>query len=144
ARKVHVAIVVDEYGGTAGLVTIEDLLEEIVGDIQDEYDVEEPLVRFTGEGELIADALVLIDDINHLAGLHLRSEESDRLGGVVFERLGRVPKIGDIVQLDQGTTITVLSVEGLRPRLLRLNYQHAGELEISAHIAETVHHDDVP
>src|ERR671930_237746 len=108
-RKVHLAIAVDEYGGTAGRVTIEDLLEEIVGDIQDEYDTEEPSIQHIGEGELVADARVPIDDINDLAGLRLNSEESDRIGGMVYERLGRVPKVGDEVHLPDGVTITVLS-----------------------------------
>ena len=131
ARKVHLAIVVDEYGGTAGLATIEDLLEEIVGEIQDEYDVEEPSLRFIGEGELIADARVLLDDLNDVTGLRIESNESDRIGGLVYERLGRVPKVGDEVQIAERATITVLSVEGLRPRQLRLNYQSSGELEVS-------------
>src|SRR3712207_4072559 len=108
-RKVHMAIVLDEYGGTAGLATIEDLLEEIVGEIQDEYDVEEPSLRFAAEGELVADARVLLDDLNDVTGLHLESEESDRIGGLVYERLGRVPKVGDEVRLADGVTITVLS-----------------------------------
>jgi putative hemolysin len=142
ARKVHLAIVVDEYGGTAGLATIEDLVEEIVGDIQDEYDVEEPLVRVIGDGELIADARVLLDDLNDITGLHITSDESDRVGGLVFERLGRVPKVGDEVHLDDGVTITVLSVEGLRPRQLQLTYQHPGELEISAPKGEAEHNDE--
>jgi putative hemolysin len=142
ARKVHLAIVVDEYGGTAGLATIEDLLEEIVGEIQDEYDVEEPSLRFAGEGELIADARVLLDDLNDVTGLHIASEESDRIGGLVYERLGRVPKVGDEVQLDDHVTITVLSVEGLRPRQLRLTYQPAGEFEVSAPKGEAANDDD--
>jgi magnesium and cobalt exporter, CNNM family len=133
--------VVDEYGGTAGLATIEDLLEEIVGEIQDEYDVEEPSVQFVGDGELLADARVLLHDLNDLTALHLESEESDRLGGLVFERLGRVPKVGDQVHLDDGVTITVLSIEGLRPRQLRLTYQQAGALEVSAAQAEVERHD---
>jgi magnesium and cobalt exporter, CNNM family len=123
ARKVHLAIAVDEYGGTAGLVTIEDLLEEIVGEIQDEYDAEEPSVQFVGEGELIADARIPIDDINDLTGLELSSEESDRIGGMVYERLGRVPLVGDTVQLADRVTVTVLSVDGLRPRQLRIAYR---------------------
>jgi CBS domain containing-hemolysin-like protein len=131
-RKVHLAIVVDEYGGTAGLATIEDLLEEIVGEIQDEYDVEEPSVRFAGEGELVADARVLLDDLNDLTGLHLESDESDRIGGLVYERLGRVPKAGDEVDLGDGVQITVLSVEGLRPRQLRLTFPQPSEVEVSA------------
>lgn len=132
ARKVHLAIVVDEYGGTAGLVTIEDVLEEIVGEIQDEYDVELPPVQVVGSGELIVDARVLIDDINDLTGLTLASEESDRIGGVVFERLGRVPQQGDEVDAGEGVTIRVLSVEGLRPRRLRISYRDDDALEISA------------
>ncbi len=119
ARKVHLAIAVDEYGGTAGLVTIEDLIEEIVGEIQDEYDIGGPPVQIIGEGELLVDARVLIDDINHLAGLHLESDESDRIGGMVFEQLARVPQVGDLVKVD-GAEIEVVSVEGLRPRQLRL------------------------
>jgi len=142
ARKVHLAIVVDEYGGTAGLATIEDLLEEIVGEIQDEYDVEEPSLRFAGEGELIADARVLLDDLNDVTGLHIASEEADRIGGLVYERLGRVPKVGDEVQLDDRVTITVLSVEGLRPRQLRLTYQPTGEFEVSAPKGEAADDDD--
>src|SRR5262249_33994330 len=105
-RKVHLAIAVDEYGGTAGLVTIEDLLEEIVGDIQDEHDIEEPSVQLVGDGELIADARVPIDDINDLTGLQLTSEESDRIGGMVYERLGRVPQVGDQAKLAEDVTIT--------------------------------------
>ena len=142
ARKVHLAIVVDEYGGTAGLATIEDLLEEIVGEIQDEYDVEEPSLRFAGDGELIADARVLLDDLNDVTGLHIASEEADRIGGLVYERLGRVPKVGDEVQLDDHVTITVLSVEGLRPRQLRLTYQPTGEFEVSAPKGEAADDDD--
>jgi CBS domain containing-hemolysin-like protein len=137
ARKVHLAIVVDEYGGTAGLVTIEDVLEEIVGEIQDEYDIELPPVQVIGEGELIVDARVLIDDINALAGLALESEESDRIGGVVYERLGRVPQQGDEVEVAEGVVIRVLSIEGLRPRRLRISYQNDDTLAISARKEDT-------
>ena len=121
-RKVHLAIAVDEYGGTAGLVTIEDLIEEIVGEIQDEYDVEEPSMQHIGEGELIVDARVPIDDINDITGLQLSSAESDRIGGMVFEQLGRVPRIGDQINLGDGVLVTVLSMEGLRQRQLRITY----------------------
>jgi CBS domain containing-hemolysin-like protein len=141
-RKVHLAIAVDEYGGTAGLVTIEDLLEEIVGDIQDEYDVEEPSIQFVGEGELIADARVPIDDINDLTGLQLTSEESDRIGGMVYEQLGRVPNVSDEVHLADGVAITVLSVEGLRPRLLRIVYPQPGENGASAPEEEPIEHEN--
>jgi putative hemolysin len=137
ARKVHLAIVVDEYGGTAGLVTIEDVLEEIVGEIQDEYDIELPPVQVIGEGELIVDARVLIDDINDLTGLALESEESDRIGGVVYERLGRVPQQGDEVEVAEGVVIRVLSIEGLRPRRLRISYQSDDTLALSVRKEDT-------
>lgn len=132
ARKVHLAIVVDEYGGTAGLVTIEDVIEEIVGEIQDEYDVDEQPIRELGPGDLEVDARVPIDDINDLTGLRLASDESDRIGGIVFERLGRVPKVGDAIQVADGVTITVLSMDGLRLRKLRLQYRLPQEDEVHA------------
>ncbi|HMO58297.1 MAG TPA: hemolysin family protein [Roseiflexaceae bacterium] len=132
ARKVHMAIVVDEYGGVAGLVTIEDVIEEIVGEIQDEYDFEGPEIQVVGEGELIVDARVLIDDLNELIGLQLSSAESDRIGGVVFEYLGRVPKIGDEIQPAEGVTIAVLAVEGLRPRKLRIRFRTESALTYRA------------
>lgn len=132
ARKVHLAIVVDEYGGTAGLITIEDVIEEIVGEIQDEYDVDEQPIRKLGPGEIEVDARVPIDDINDLTGLRLVSEESDRIGGIVFERLGRVPMVGDTVQIVDGVTIVVLSMDGLRLRKLRLQYRLLQEDEVHA------------
>lgn len=141
ARKVHLAIVVDEYGGTAGLVTIEDVIEEIVGEIQDEYDVDEQPIRNLGPGDLEVDARVPIDDINDLTGLRLVSEESDRIGGIVFERLGRVPKIGDVVQITDGVTIAVLSMDGLRLRKLRLQYRLPQEDEVSAIRGEDRNHE---
>jgi CBS domain containing-hemolysin-like protein len=118
-RKVHMAIVVDEYGGTAGLVTIEDLLEEIVGEIQDEYDTEEPAVRQINEHTWIVDARVSVDDLNTETGLQLLTEEVDSLGGLVYERLGSIPRVGDSIDIDNAT-ITVLSVQGVRPENLQV------------------------
>jgi len=118
-RKVHMAIVVDEYGGTAGLVTIEDLLEEIVGEIQDEYDTEEPAVRHVDERTWIVNARVSVDDLNTETGLQLLTEEVDSLGGLVYERLGSIPKVGDSVDVDN-VTITVQSVQGVRPEKLEI------------------------
>jgi CBS domain containing-hemolysin-like protein len=141
-RKVHLAIAVDEYGGTAGLVTIEDLLEEIVGEIQDEYDAEEPSIQMLGAGELIVDARVPIDDINDLTGLQLSSAESDRIGGMVFERLGRVPRVGDQLELGDGAVVTVLSMEGLRQRQLRLAYQPRSSEDAQAPEEEPIHHEN--
>jgi putative hemolysin len=127
SRKVHLAIVVDEYGGTAGLVTIEDLLEEIVGEIQDEYDVEEPLVQQVAADTWIVDARVSLDDLNAETGLHLATEEGDSVGGLVYEKLGTIPSVGDSVAVGD-VTITVQSVQGLRPEKLRLEL-HSAEPE---------------
>ena len=115
-RKVHIAIVLDEFGGTAGLVTIEDLLEEIVGEIQDEYDVEEPLVVRLSDHEARIDGRADIDDLVELYGLELDEgelEQFDTVGGLVFHRLGGVPHVGDVVSVD-GLTLTVESIDGRR------------------------------
>jgi putative hemolysin len=115
-RKVHIAIVLDEFGGTAGLVTIEDLLEEIVGEIQDEYDVEEPLVVKISDDEARIDGRADIDDLVELYGVQLDAtelEQFDTVGGLVFHRLGGVPKVGDVVSVD-GLTLTVESTDGRR------------------------------
>jgi Mg2+/Co2+ transporter CorC len=117
--KVHMAVVVDEYGGTAGLVTIEDLIEEIVGEIQDEYDTEDPPIEILNEQEVIVNARTLIDDFNELTGLKLEATESDRLGGLVYEKLGRMPHVGDEVPLD-GAIARVLSVSGLSVEKLHI------------------------
>ena len=124
-RKVHLALVVDEYGGTAGLATIEDVLEEIVGEIQDEYDHEEPTITQVDSNTWIADARVSLDDVNDHTGLHLATEEVDSLGGLVYEQLGSIPKVGDTVEMGD-VTITVQSVQGLRPAKLEI-VQHQPE-----------------
>ncbi len=118
--KVHIAIVVDEYGGTAGIVTFEDILEEIVGEIQDEYDIgEEPLIERLGENEGIFNARVNIGQVNDALDVKL-PEESDTLGGLVYQHLQKMPKVGDEVRLD-GVTISVLSVIGRRIKKVRVS-----------------------
>ncbi len=117
-RRVHIAIVVDEYGGTAGLATIEDLLEEIVGEIQDEYDVEEPTVEVVSEGEFLFDARVALDEVNKLLGVELPAEGGDTLGGFIYSQLGRVPVVGDKITLG-GVSVEVLSVAGRRIKQVR-------------------------
>ena len=117
-QRVHMAIVVDEYGGTAGLVTIEDLVEEIVGEIEDEYDRVEHLVVQVSDDEALLDGRVSIWDVNELFGSHVEAEDFDTVGGCVFHNLGRVPAVGDIVDAD-GLTLTVLSVDGHRVRRVR-------------------------
>jgi putative hemolysin len=115
-RKVHLAIVLDEYGGTAGLVTIEDLLEEIVGEIQDEYDVEEPLVVKLSDDEARVDGRSDVDELSELFDMSLDLEdeaEYDTVGGLLYHRIGGVPKPGDEVKVD-GLTLTVESTDGRR------------------------------
>jgi len=115
-RKVHLAIVLDEYGGTAGLVTIEDLLEEIVGEIQDEYDVEEPMVVRLSDHEARVDGRADVDELMELFDMHLNledEEEYDTVGGLVYHRIGGVPSPGDRVELD-GLTLTVETTDGRR------------------------------
>lgn len=115
ARRVHMAIVVDEYGGTAGLVTVEDLLEEIVGEIQDEYDAEEPSVEQAPEGGYIFDAGVQLDEVNELLDANLPDSGGDTLGGFIYGQLGRVAAVGDKIQMD-GLVVSVVSVSGRRIR----------------------------
>lgn len=98
--KIQMAIVVDEYGGTAGLVTIEDLLEEIVGDIMDEYDVEGPAVEVVDENTTIVDARTAVDEINEQMGLSLPEEEFDTIGGFVFGLLGREAHQGEKIEYE--------------------------------------------
>lgn len=125
-RKVHMAVVVDEYGGTAGLVTIEDLLEEIVGEIQDEYDAEEPTVEPVSEQEYIFDARVPLDQVDKLLGTELPSEGGDTLGGFIYSQLGKVPAVGDRIEFD-AITFEVLSVAGRRIKQVRASQAQAEE-----------------
>jgi magnesium and cobalt exporter, CNNM family len=115
-RKVHIAIVLDEYGGTAGLVTIEDLLEEIVGEIQDEYDEEEPLIVRLSDDEARIDGRADVDDLSELFDKDLGLEDGDEydtVGGLIYHRIGGVPKPGDQVVVD-GLTLTVETTDGRR------------------------------
>jgi CBS domain containing-hemolysin-like protein len=119
-RKIHLAVVVDEYGGTAGLVTLEDLIEEIVGEIRDEYDFdEEEMHQQISEREYIFDAGIDLDDLNRLLDLDLPTDESDTLGGYVFSKLGKVPIEGEIVEQDD-MRLEVLRVDDRRLRKIRL------------------------
>jgi putative hemolysin len=118
-RRVHLAIVLDEYGGTAGMVTIEDLLEEIVGDIQDEYDVEEPMTVKLSEYQARVDGRASVDEMAELFDLELGgledADEYDTVGGLIYHRIGGVPRPGDKVELaDHGLTLTVELTDGHR------------------------------
>ncbi len=118
----HLAIVVDEYGGTAGLATLEDLLEELVGEIHDEFDDDIPLVEQLPNGDVLVNATINVDDINDELDLELPEGNWDSLGGLVFGLLGRVPVAGDSVETE-GARIIVERVDGrrvVRVRLVRL------------------------
>jgi len=118
--KLHLAIVVDEYGGTAGLVTIEDLVEEIVGEIRDEYEVEQEMVLPVSENEAVMDARVPFEDVRETFDLDLEpSADYDTLGGFITNQLGRFPRSGESVEV-AGTRFTVESVEARRIRRVRV------------------------
>jgi putative hemolysin len=129
-RKVHIAIVLDEYGGTAGLVTIEDLLEEIVGEIQDEYDVEEPMIVRLSDDEARVDGRAAVDDLAELFDTHLGLEDEDEydtVGGLIYHRVGGIPSPGDEVEVD-GLRLTVESTDGRRVgKVLVVREARAGE-----------------
>ncbi len=124
-RRVHVCVVIDEYGGTAGLVTIEDILEEIVGEIQDEFDAEEPdYVALPEGGGYLIDAGMAIDDVNELLNTSLPSEESDTIAGFIYDQLGEIPKVGATVRYD-GITLEVMAVSDRR--IVKVKAKHVGE-----------------
>lgn len=114
AKGVHIAIVVDEFGGMAGLVTLEDIVEEIVGEIHDEYDQkEEVLVQRVNDDEYLFKARVSLDDFNDALGTDLVSDQTDTLGGVLYAAVGRVPVVGDTLQVEDWL-LTVEEVRGRR------------------------------
>lgn len=127
-QKVHMAMVVDEYGGIDGLVTIEDLLEEIVGDIEDEYDLEEdPLIAVQDNGEIIADAKAELDEIKEISGIDLAGEldaeaaaDVDTLGGFVFNLAQRIPTRGEIIEGPNDLKFRILEVDPRRIKKLMI------------------------
>lgn len=139
SHKTHIVFVVDEFGGTAGLLTIEDLLEEIVGEIQDEYDInEEALYEQINEYEYIFNARVDLDDLNHLLDTSIPTDESDTLGGYIFSTLGRVPTIQDEFE-DHGLAFKVLSVTGRRIRKVQVRkIQNKHDEETTSSESETL------
>ena len=119
ARKQHIAIVVDEYGGTAGLVTLEDLIEELVGEIVDEFDIEDPLLEPLPNGDWRVSARMPLDEVNELLRLDLPEGDWDTVGGLVFNALGHVPSEGEAVEID-GHRLRAERVEGRRIGRVRI------------------------
>jgi CBS domain containing-hemolysin-like protein len=126
AGKNHLAVVVDEYGGTAGIVTLEDLLEELVGDIRDEFDLEDPDVVTLGDGALRVHGRMPISELNDMLTADLPDDDWDTVGGLIFSKLGHVPTVGEEVEVD-GHRLVVERLQGRR--ITRVRIDSIGEFE---------------
>jgi CBS domain containing-hemolysin-like protein len=133
ATKLHQAIVVDEYGGTAGLVTLEDLIEELVGEIEDEYDVQEIPMERINEHEVRVTARMAIDDLNELLGTDLPEGDWDTVGGLIYGLLGHVPIEGESVDFE-GLQLIAERVQGRR--IGRVRVVTPGQASADATVAE--------
>ncbi len=130
-KRVHIAIVIDEYGGTSGLVTIEDLLEQIVGDIQDEYDVEEEWLVEQDDGSVIVDARFPIEELEEHFHIDVEREKFDTVGGLIFHLIGRIPASGE--EVDNGHIhMTVLEADERRISKVRITRKRSQAGEIDA------------
>ena len=123
ARQIHLAIVIDEYGGTAGLVTIEDILEEIVGEIADEYDQERPMVEWLGPERARVNARLPMTDLEELFGVTIEAEDVETVGGLLAHALGRVPIAGSTATV-AGLKLTAESLAGRRNRIGTVTVEH--------------------
>jgi putative hemolysin len=130
-QQTQIAVVVDEYGGTAGLVTIEDLLEEIVGEIRDEYDVETEPVVDEGNGRFVFSGKVDVDEIARRLDVHIEREGFETVGGYLLSHLGRVPTVGERFDID-GLTVEVLDAERRRINKVRI-VKHEEPVEAEPH-----------
>lgn len=129
SNRNHMAIVVDEYGQTAGLVTIEDVLEEIVGEIEDEHDDEvDANIRPNGNGGFLVQALTPIEDFNSHFETNISDEEFDTIGGIVMHKFGKVPQRDESIQLDD-LMVRVLNADNRRVRVLEINRMDATSSE---------------
>ncbi|MDR0637798.1 MAG: hemolysin family protein [Spirochaetaceae bacterium] len=118
-KRVHIAIVVDEYGGVSGIVCMEDILEEIIGDIQDEFDNEQEDVVQTGDGAFLCDARVNLEDLAEKTGLRLPIDDFDTLGGFVFNLFGKIPEQNEQIAW-KNITFLVTAVEGHRIKTVQI------------------------
>jgi CBS domain containing-hemolysin-like protein len=131
AERTQMALVIDEYGGTDGLVSLEDLVEIVVGDIEDEHDEDEPMITASGNGVYIADARAEIEDVVKLIGKHFdageHEEEVDTIGGLLFSVLGRVPTRGEVIKAIPGFEIQVTDADPRRVKKVRIIEHRATE-----------------
>lgn len=118
-KRQHIAIVLDEFGGTAGLVTLQDLLEEIVGEVNDQFDVSTPGFQTLPDGSVLIDGLTLIEEVNDQLDLNLREDYYDTIAGYVMGRLGRIPRLHDVVEAD-GVRLQVEEMDRLRVARVKL------------------------
>ena len=130
-RRTQIAIVVDEYGGTEGLVTMEDVLEEIVGEIEDEFSraLEAEILR-QGDGTVFVNAGLGTEEVEDLFGVNIESDDFDTIGGYVYHELGRIPQVGDVVAKDD-LRVEVMSVAGRRLRRLKLTSEAGDSMDSS-------------
>lgn len=109
-KRIHLAIVIDEYGGTSGLITIEDLLEQIVGDIQDEYDREESLLTVNPDGSITADGRLPVEELEEHFGIQIERDNFDSVGGLAFHLTGKIPTVGDVIE-GNGLCLKILDAD---------------------------------
>jgi CBS domain containing-hemolysin-like protein len=119
-HQFHMAIVLDEYGGTSGLVTLEDIMEELVGEIADEYDVEDPMIEPLAGGDFLARGRTSLDEVNELLNAGLPEGDWDTVGGLVYSRLGHVPTEGEAVTIGDWT-LTAQRIQGRRIARVRIS-----------------------
>ncbi|RUV29419.1 hemolysin family protein, partial [Mesorhizobium sp. M5C.F.Ca.IN.020.32.2.1] len=131
AMRTQMALVIDEYGGTDGLVSLEDIVEMVVGDIEDEHDEDEPMITQTGEGVFVVDGKAEIDDVAKMIGEDFAAGEHgeyvDTIGGMIFNTLGRVPARGEVVQAIPGFEFHVLDADPRRVKRVRIMESQKGE-----------------
>lgn len=119
SRRIHMAIVVDEYGSTTGIVTVEDLIEEIVGEIEDEFDKGQPDIQWLSDEAALVEAKMPVDDFSETFGVAVEADGFDTVGGLLFSRLGKVPAVGDLV-VESGLELRVMTTIGRRVKRVKV------------------------